>query len=170
MNKSASIDQLIPTVNMNKLIPNKNRKQLAVKSRQQSITTIKKEKMRGSMEQPGSRKPGRPSQMRNLDLYDHAGGSSSEEQPNELQRFQTMMQNVLKEDSDSEELFVYKGPQKALEMLSQDQINILRDSTTLDTNQSFEQPKQFRVKNDASSSALRLRPGDKINLLQNQSY
>ena len=72
---------------------------------------------------------------------------------------------MLKEDSDSEELFVYKGPQKALEMLSQDQINILRDSTTLDTNQSFEQPKQFRVKNDASSSALRLRLEDKVNLL-----
>ena len=83
------------------------------------------------------------------------------------------MMNLLKEDSDSgtdQDLFVYKGPEKALEMLSQDQINILRDSTTLDINQSFEQPKQFRIKNDASSSALRLRPLDKTNLLQNQSY
>ena len=41
--------------------------------------TIKKEKMRGSMGAGVRKPPGRLSQMRNLDLYDNAGGSSSEE-------------------------------------------------------------------------------------------
>ena len=54
------------------------------------------------------------------------------------------MMNLLasnEDDSDASDtgMFVYKGPQKALETLSQSQIEILRHSTAVDTNQSVSQ-------------------------------
>lgn len=73
-------------------------------------------------------------------MYEKVESSSDGD---DYENYNSKMMNLLASNEDDtvsdEGKFVYKGPQKALEMLSESQIEILRHSTAVDTNQSVSQ-------------------------------
>ena len=90
----------------------------------------------------------------------------SSDEGDDYENYNSKMMNLLASNEDDSGLsdegtFVYKGPQKALEMLSQSQIEILRHSTAVDTNQSvsqiLQQTKMPKIKNDVSKSVARIK-------------
>ena len=70
----------------------------------------------------------RSSLNNNMDLYEMSASSNDED---ELDRYNNKMKKLLANEKDE---FIYRGPKKALEMLSHDQLELLQ-TTALDSSQ-----------------------------------